>query len=134
MWHKTSLSIESVVYWYAVHPEACLNFPDKQVPLIKDDHSAQKLCYIYALKPSGLQQNTAEMEHVEIRAVINVSYVTARDQKSFLLIKPVFSILQDIDFLLGRWRVAQRAVESLSLEVFKTCWDRAQSSLDQGQF
>lgn len=69
---KNNLSTESVVYWYAVHPEACLNFPDKQVHLIKDDPSAQKLCYIYALKPSGLRQNTTEMEHAEIRALINV--------------------------------------------------------------
>lgn len=98
MCHRNSLSVESVVYWYAVHPAACLNFPDKQVHLIKDDPSAQKLCYIYALKLSGLQQNIAEMEHAEIKAVINLSYMTAYDQNNFLLIKPAFSILEDTDF------------------------------------
>lgn len=33
------------------------------------------------------------MEHAEIKAVINMSYMAAHDQKSFLLINPVFSIL-----------------------------------------
>lgn len=35
----------------------------------------------------------AELKHAEIRAVINVSCMTAYDQKSFLLLEPVFSIL-----------------------------------------
>lgn len=38
------------------------------------------------------------MEHAEIKAVINLSYMTAYDQNNFLLIKPAFSILEDTDF------------------------------------